>query len=107
MLTAVGILQLAEKGYLGLEDEVFGKEGILNNYKPVEGVPFDPRIKDITVDHLLRHAAGWDETKGPIYDPMMNQMYIAKGKVYICPLDLCTLGKSVFCVSCVNSVLKS
>ena len=39
----------------------------------------DPKLYDITVEHLLRHSAGWDQAKGPIYDPMLNQLYIEKG----------------------------
>jgi CubicO group peptidase (beta-lactamase class C family) len=78
ILTAVGILQLAEQGFLSLEDEVFGEEGLLSGFKSLEGIPYDTRINDITVDHLLRHAGGWDESRGPIYDPMMNQLYLAK-----------------------------
>jgi len=78
-LTAVAILQLAEQGYLGLEDEVFGEEGLLSFIKPVSGLPVDKRIQDITVDHLLRHAAGWVETHAPVYDPMMNEVYLEIG----------------------------
>ena len=72
-------MQLAEQGLLGLEDEVFGEDGLLEFIKPVQGLPVDKRIKDITVDHLLRHAAGWVETHPPVYDPMMNEVYHERG----------------------------
>ncbi len=59
--------------------QVFGNEGILRALKPVSGATVDPRLYDITVEHLLRHSAGWDQAKGPVYDPMLNQLYIEKG----------------------------
>lgn len=42
-------------------------------------MPKDERVHDITVEHLLRHTAGWDHTKGPIFDPLLNQLYLQRG----------------------------
>lgn len=79
-LTAVAILQLAQDGYLSLSDEVFGSNGLLAAFGPADISTIDPRLYDITVEDLLRHAGGWDETTGPIYDPMMNELYQQRGE---------------------------
>ena len=79
-LTAAATLQLVEQEDLDLKAKVFGKKGILHHLKPVDGVPKDPRVNDITVEHLLRHSAGWDQGKGPIYDPMLNKLYLHRGQ---------------------------
>ena len=42
--------------------------------------PSDPQMTLITVEHLLRHTAGWDETAGPVYDPMMNSLLVGLGR---------------------------
>ena len=56
LITATGIMKLYESGKLSLDDKVFGETGILcdsmfSNIK-------DARIKQITVEHLLRHQGG-------------------------------------------------
>ena len=56
LLTAVGIMKLQEEGKVFMDTPVFGPLGVLNKY--------DPYIKDqnyylITVEHLLRHQAGF------------------------------------------------
>ena len=79
VFTAVAVLQLVEQGELELNAKVFGKDGILQQLKPVEGVPRDRRVHDITVEHLLRHSAGWDQEKGPVYDPMLNKLFLQRG----------------------------
>lgn len=63
LLTAVGIMKLEEEGKLLLETPVFGPYGILNEY--------DTFIKDsnyylITVEHLLRHQAGFTVRGGDV-----------------------------------------
>ncbi len=63
LLTAVGIMKLQEEGKLMLETPVFGPFGVLNEY--------DPFIKDsnyylITVEHLLRHQAGFSVRGGDV-----------------------------------------
>ena len=32
------------------------------------------------MEHLLRHTAGWDETVGPVYDPMINSLLVGLGR---------------------------
>ena len=59
-LTAAATRKLVTEGSISLQDFVFddgSNDGILD-LQPF-GVP-DPRIYDITVDHLLRHRGGWD-----------------------------------------------
>src|SRR5262249_18353428 len=59
-ITAAAILKLVDQGKLKLEDKAFV---LLSKIKPYPGVKPDPRLKDITVRHLLRHAGGWDAKK--------------------------------------------
>ncbi|MCR5407558.1 MAG: beta-lactamase family protein [Bacteroidales bacterium] len=63
LLTAVGIMKLQEEGKIFLETPVFGPLGVLNEY--------DCYIKDnnyylITVEHLLRHQAGFSTRGGDV-----------------------------------------
>ncbi len=73
LVTAAGIMKLAEEGRLSLEDNVFGPNGILNispfdNYK-------DKRVEEIKVKHLLNHSGGWTNRWG---DPMFMPTVIAQ-----------------------------
>jgi len=67
LLTAVGVMTLQEQGRLFLDTPVFGPFGILDKY--------DPYIRDdnyylITVEHLLRHQAGFTTRGGdPVFSP--------------------------------------
>lgn len=79
-LTAAAILRLVEAGKLDLEQTVFCTQGILHELKPWNTTHMaDPRVCDITVEHLLRHTSGWDVTKAPLFDPLLNQFYVSKG----------------------------
>ncbi|CAG5127109.1 unnamed protein product [Candidula unifasciata] len=73
-LTGVAVMQLIQAGKISLQDKVFGESGILKALKAWRDT-VDPRLYDITVDHLLHHSAGWDVTKPPLYDPLFNQQY--------------------------------
>ncbi len=57
-ITSAAVLILMEQGLLGLDDTVFGQEGILNDpeYQDI----LDPRVLDITIRDLLQHTGGWD-----------------------------------------------
>ena len=73
LITAVTVMKLVEEGRLGLDDKVFGSEGILNdsiylNYK-------DKRIEDITILNLLNHTAGWNTRNS---DPLFQSLSIAR-----------------------------
>jgi N-acyl-D-amino-acid deacylase len=55
-ITALAILKLIEEGKLRLTDRVFE---ILNHLRAARGAKMDPRLKSITVRHLLNHTGGW------------------------------------------------
>ena len=66
-ITAVAILQLVEEGKISLHDNPFILIGLGDAIKS-PGV--DPRLADITLQHLLSHRAGWDRGAENSYDPM-------------------------------------
>ncbi|MFC1706389.1 serine hydrolase domain-containing protein [Planctomycetota bacterium] len=57
-ITATAVMQLVEKGKLELDARVLE----ILEYEPhlAPDTKPDPRLKDITVRHLLLHSAGWD-----------------------------------------------
>ncbi|PQO27775.1 serine hydrolase domain-containing protein [Blastopirellula marina] len=59
--TAAAIRKLIRDGQISLDSKVFrlagSDEGLLD-FQPL-GKP-DPRLKEITIDHLLHHRGGWD-----------------------------------------------
>jgi N-acyl-D-amino-acid deacylase len=59
-LTAVTILKLVDAKRLDLDARAFE---LLSDIEPLAGDRVDPRVKSITVRHLLYHAAGWDRAK--------------------------------------------
>ena len=71
LLTAIGIMRLQEKGLVYLDTPVFGPYGVLKRY--------DAYIKDddyylITVEHLLRHQAGFTSRGGdPVFSPYTSR----------------------------------
>ena len=71
LLTAIGIMRLQEKGLVYLDTPVFGPYGVLKRY--------DSYIKDddyylITVEHLLRHQAGFTSRGGdPVFSPYTSR----------------------------------
>lgn len=70
-LTAVAILQLVERGKLQLTEHVF------DVLKPPRSTgQTDPRLKEITVLHVLQHRGGWDRDKS--FDPMFRSVLIAR-----------------------------
>jgi len=72
-ITAITIMHLYEQGRIGLNDTVFGANGILNDtiYQTI----LDKRVYGITVKNLLSHQGGWD--RGISGDPMFNTFSIA------------------------------
>jgi CubicO group peptidase (beta-lactamase class C family) len=69
-ITAAMILRLIELGLLKLDDHVFA---VLQIPLPAN---VDPRLKKITIRHLLQHTAGFD--RGKSFDPMFRPLVIAK-----------------------------
>lgn len=86
LITATAIMKLQEEGKLHLDDFVFGKHGILNDtiYTNIK----DKRAKRITVEHLLRHSAGFTSKYG---DPMFSPLAIAKKMKVKPPIDAQTI----------------
>ncbi|XP_038050382.1 uncharacterized protein LOC119723670 [Patiria miniata] len=78
-ITAVAVLKMVEAGDLELTDQVFGSDGILSSFRPSDKMGMDPRLLDITVEHLLHHTAGWSQSTPRLYDPMMNSVYLSRG----------------------------
>lgn len=77
--TALAALKLVEEGQLHLNAKVFGPDGLLNTLRPWKSENVDRRIYDITVDHLLRHNAGWDSQRSNVYDPVLNIALLERG----------------------------
>jgi N-acyl-D-amino-acid deacylase len=55
-VTAVAILTLVDEGLLSLDDRAFP----ILDLTPPANTTVDPRLADITIEHLLTHAGGWD-----------------------------------------------
>ena len=72
-ITAITSMHLYEQGRIGLNDTVFGPNGILND--PIYQTILDPLVYGITVKHLLSHQGGWDRAISG--DPMTNTYSIA------------------------------
>lgn len=73
LVTATGVMKLYEEGKLSLSDHVFGEDGILNDsiFLNIK----DPKIKKITVEHLLRHQGGYTIRGG---DPLFTMPAVAR-----------------------------
>ncbi len=63
LLTAIGIMRLQEQGKVFLETPVFGPLGVLNEY---DACIRDDRYYEMTVEHLLRHQAGFSARGGDV-----------------------------------------
>jgi len=72
-ITAVAVLRLVETGKLRLEDRI--DELLAPRPWLIEGATFDPRLRQITVHHLLRHTGGFDRDAS--FDPMFRSVEIA------------------------------
>lgn len=71
-LTAVAVLQLVEQARFSLEDHIFDLLPAADWLPPKH----DPRLRQITVRHLLQHTGGWDRDK--TFDPITRVRDIAK-----------------------------
>ncbi len=60
-ITAVAILHLIERGKLRPDERVFELLKLASKLRG--GTTLDPRWKQITVSHLLRHVGGWDRER--------------------------------------------
>ena len=71
-ITAVAILLLIERDKLKLDDRAFD----FIAWEAPSGRKRDPRLKDVTIRHLLQHTAGFDREQS--FDPMFRPVIIAK-----------------------------
>jgi CubicO group peptidase (beta-lactamase class C family) len=71
-LTAAAVKNLVRAGKLSLQAKAFDLIAV----KPPGGKVADPRIKNITVAHLLDHQGGWEWN--PASDPMFHTREIEK-----------------------------
>lgn len=83
LITATAIMKLVEQKKLTLSSRVFGNDGVLN-MEPFNTLA-DSRLKLITVNHLLRHTAGFNT---PIEDPAFSNYSVAKALGRELPLNL-------------------
>ena len=69
-ITAITIMHLFEQGMVGLNDLVFGPNGILNDgiYLDI----LDPLVYGITVKHLLSHQSGMTSSNFYLNSQMLN-----------------------------------
>lgn len=72
--TAIGILKLVEEGKFGLDDFVFGADGILKDQFPT--VP--AKAGRITVRHLLEHTSGYSRSPDYIYNTAYSDWTIER-----------------------------
>ena len=73
-ITAVAVLKLIEEGKLSLDTEAFR----LLDLQPAVASFHDPepRLTQITIQHLLQHTGGWDRDQS--FDPMFRPERIAQ-----------------------------
>ncbi|WP_049928757.1 serine hydrolase domain-containing protein [Halopiger goleimassiliensis] len=69
LFTGEAVLRLIDEGELALDDAVYP----LLEVEPPGGDLADERVRDVTVEHLLNHAGGWDrfEHANPLYNPQV------------------------------------
>ena len=82
-ITSITLMHLYEQGRVGLNDTVFGANGLLNSIAFQNAI--DPRVYDITVRNLLQHAGGWDRDVSG--DPMFDSYYIAQAMSVAAPAN--------------------
>ena len=70
--TGVAVVKLVAAGRLQMDAPAFE----ILQLEPLPGEKSDPRLKSITVRHLLHHTGGWDRDKSG--DPMFMSEKIAK-----------------------------
>lgn len=73
-LTAVAVLQLVERGKLGLDDPVTSRMKV--SRPAFADARFDPRWEQVTIRHCLQHTGGWDRAAS--FDPIGRPWQIAR-----------------------------
>ena len=93
-ITAIEIMRLVERGQLRLDDRVFGRGALLGERYGAEAAYADPRVRDITVRHLLEHTAGgWDNDGSDgsgdpmFFSPSLSQAALIEAVLKSAPLE--------------------
>lgn len=75
LITAAGIMVLHDRGDLNINDTVFGPSGILND-STITALIKDKNYYKITVEHLMRHQAGF--RRDPLFSSrdVMHQLQL-------------------------------
>ncbi|WP_437223721.1 serine hydrolase domain-containing protein [Planctomicrobium sp. SH661] len=73
-ITAVAVLQLVERGILGLDDPILGRMKF--QISKSDAGKLDPRWRRITIRHCLQHTGGWDRTES--FDPIATPHRISE-----------------------------
>lgn len=76
LVTAIAAMKLIEEGKMTLDSRIFGQGGLIPDTAFTNAM-CESRMRDITVDHLLRHMAGFGRGAG---DPMFTTNEIIKAK---------------------------
>ncbi len=83
LVTAIAVMRLVEDGRLGLQDKVFGLNGILSDDDYIYFK--DKRMGEVTVYQLLNHSGGWTARWG---DPMFMPVSIANQMGLSLPISM-------------------
>lgn len=59
-ITSIAVMMLMQQGLLEMDDKPFS---MLSHLPVLPGETEDPRLKDVTLDQLLTHAAGWNPNR--------------------------------------------
>lgn len=83
LLTATAVMKLVESGDVTLDTKVFGRDGILCDtmFLNLRG----DNLKQIMVEHLLRHTAGFSS---PVGDPAFSNYNVARALDRELPLTI-------------------
>jgi len=91
-ITAVAILQLVERNKLNLDDHVYEVLDYETDIKAA-GDKFDPRLREVTIRHLLEHRGGWDRNKS--FDAMFQPVRFSKQVGVPAPADQSAVIKAM------------
>ncbi len=79
-ITAISIMKMMENGQLSLSSKVFGPGSILQNHPLFSTSNItDPRVFNITVQQLLEHSAGWNNSVNCNPNPSTPYPYFVAG----------------------------
>lgn len=91
-VTAVAVLQLIEQDRLKLDDRVLDVLGY-EAWIASAGEKFEPRLREVTIRHLLEHRSGWDRDKS--FDAMFQSVRFAREQNVDAPADQSVVIRSM------------